>query len=161
MKMHNKHVTVMILVLLSLLICACLPSAGVYRPPDLESHYVGRWNLYQYADFDSSLVDTTDLIVLYSDSTFTCSFNLFTEDSSEVEGTWYLSYQMEYYDAIYTTINFRSADLHGSWKVRVIENETQHLMKWFELDWSTDVLLCSWSYAGGAHLPPDEQEDKK
>ena len=152
----NSLIVFMAVMTSCLFICSCLPSAGVYRPPDLESHYIGRWNIYQNVDFDSSLIDSTDLIVLYSDSTFTCSFNLFTEDSSEVEGTWYLSYQMEYYDALYTTINFRSAELHGSWKVRVIENDTEHLMKWFELDWSTDVLLCSWTYAGAAHLLPNE-----
>ena len=149
-------------VLTVLLFVSCLPIH--IDPPPLRL-YSARWILSNTAYADQCFPDSTQMIILYQDSSWVSNFSFFMdEDSSRsdsLRGKWDTNCQMVYYDSWYYTITLFCDDLGRSWKVQISDSDNGKTMRWETAQYDGNQMKYVWSYAGGAHLPPDEQEDKK
>jgi hypothetical protein len=125
------------------LLCSCLP----HRPAitdEWRDEYVGKWSLYYTTQVDSTVADSSDYICLFSDWTFTCTFNILQGDTSDMSGTWDMHYFMDYYDAGYLGIKI---EMSGSEKWFNLSQESDGtFMRWDELEWLSDDLKYKWKY---------------
>ena len=158
----------MILILMSLVVFIGCLDPSPRTPVDYYAIYMGQWQLIGTSTPDIFTPDSSDVLFLWHDSTFACSFSYFLDqDSSEREtitGRWRPGYELVYHGIGYSTIDINKDSLSKVWKVRLSKANNTTYMNWYEYGFDSEQVLFSWKYIGGAHLPPedlDERADKK